>query len=268
MIITFGLNRLVKRWKTRREDSLLDRMPITIMYLGNGNYLNDSLSIDLLEDQLQINKSIFFRNVLTSFDAFPIKIIFGAEKNEFEDISPDKVLSIESSDPNKRIEALNPTGSYQQMQEQTKQMKKDLKRKFLLPDLEMTNESGYAKALSMQPLIEKRESDLNRLYDYENDLADLINQLKINFTQDGQAEPEIDFNVIFDVKSLIIDPPAELEHDKQKLSDGLISLEIFMSKWGETEAGKEIALLIMERREIYKNIYKGAENANSSNNIN
>lgn len=201
-------------------------------------------------------------------------------------IGPGRVITLEGVDVTGsgngdaqpgELENVTSNGQYIEMETAREQRNRETKRDRNLPPSMIdpttgTPPSGYSLFLSRTSLIEAREKYREGLLRFEKELAPVMMTVA-NVDSAGRyrfsdSDLSGDVSVDYADPSVIMEPPEEMEYDRGRMKDGLISPMEFVRKWGQLDTTltvEQAAAEVAKNREDYTKIFGNDNDRRSSN---
>ncbi len=107
----------------------------------------------------------------------------------------------------------------------------------------VTVQSGVARLIEREGLLEVREDSLAELRPFESDLAALVSIVMTTDMRQPVAFDPTGFSVRFQEQKTITDPKEEYELDKQKVADGVLSELEFYRRYSGNENADEADMM-------------------------
>lgn len=230
------------------------QLPFAILNLGNSTEIYTSGMFGLVESNLYINEITYLARLNSIYNGSPIKIARNLGSGKLE-LGPDKILYADGSHEHEHIptiDYLTPPPEYENLYDYSLQLQKSEMNKLGVPYSILDNDnnnllSGISRMIERSELTEKRNSHIPKLQKFERELANKISI--INPVRDLKPE---NFKVQFQEENLYLEPSQEYELDKQKLRDGLISIEQFLDKYSDTDDIETIKKRINQIKNLYE----------------
>ena len=261
------------------EPNQYKQIPFVFLRFGYSEKFNTAGMFENIEKQLFINKLRFLQQLNVTFQGLPIGIAVNGQ-GKLKSMTPDKIISVEDirEDDGKippSLEFVTPEQTYIALQEYIEMLEKNLLRENGIPQSQIDSGggvvSGISRVIERQELIEKRQSDINVLADFERDLANMIviatsieNKLLGNL---GKLE----FSIDYDEERMYLEPDIERVSDFQRMNQLLLSPINYIKKWGDFDTDITESDLIKEfenRKILLDKLFKNNSLDNTSNESN
>ena len=206
------------------------RIPVIFLRINSGTSFIPGGQLDLIYNNLKVNKISFVNEVVAGVPPVPF-----ANNVDISVISPDrpitsktKLLTDEQGADFRWIEAPQ---DYINKSILMDSLNERYRTKFKIPD-DTNNESGIARVISRQGLIEQRYKDIPKLIKFEKELAELIKDMANIEGLFPSDLKDINLNINFADERIYTDPTEEMALDKQKVNEYLMDIRDYYTKWG------------------------------------
>lgn len=228
------------------------KIPYVLLKLRKGKELIDGGKWAMIQNNLRNNKTLFGSELISTLTAFPIPFGINIESGR---ISPDIILgakaNLTTEDVTPDFHWISPETVYNDLLEFYNSLS-DLERQKLGIPQDSANESGIARIISRQRLIEERIRDLAMLANFEKELANMA--LLVGST-DGYIKNEpLNFGINYAEERLYIEPEIERAQDWERVEKGEIRIENYYKKWGDFDTNITITKLKSELEKRLKNL--------------
>jgi hypothetical protein len=211
------------------------KIPFVFIRLGEGESFINGGALDLIYSQLRRNHVKYGADVIAKKCSFPIPLGININTNT---ISPDIILGnnirYNQEDLTPSFEWIAPVDNYMQLMEYHDALLQTEYDKLGIPINDGANESGIARIIARQRLIEQRRRDLQSLANFENDFAEMVNH--VAFIHNIIPAVTIDFNIEYADERIYIDPQIEREQDWALVENGALDVYEYYKKWGNFDS--------------------------------
>ena len=235
-IITRGYNGKEKRV----DENPYKRIPYAILRLADDDGVYTGGMFELVESQLDVNKTKWQATVNVTFAGSPVWVATNFPDGDIV-ISPDRVIVArgvtlgEGQDVPPQLDAVTPESAYEAIQDHATNRERQMQMAEGIPLSMLTEQgnppSGVARMIERMELTEMRYSDQRHLRSWEKELAKLT--ALVADTDAGVAiNPDsVDVDVSYQDEPVTMDVKEEYELDKMKLADLTMSADEFYQKW-------------------------------------
>jgi hypothetical protein len=227
------------------------KIPVVFLRINSGTSFIPGGKLDLIYNNLKVNKISFVNEIVAGVPPVPF-----ANNVDVSVISPDRPITSKT-----RLLADEQPGDFRWIEAPQDYINKSIlmdslndryRTKYKIPD-DSNNESGIARVISRQGLIEQRYKDIPKLVKFEKELAELI-QLMANTDELFPSElKEINLTINFADERIYTDPTEEMALDKQKVNEYLMDIRDYYTKWGGIDTiitDNKFEKLIKERKDL------------------
>lgn len=223
------------------------RIPFVVCRLAEDDTVYTSGMLELVESQLGVNKLKFLSNLSAVFAGAPVWVATNFNSPNLT-ITPERILRVdgvrmaEGQDIPPTLEAVTPDASYRDMDEYAREQERTMQHDEGIPPSMTSTEavtppSGIARLVERNEILELRYSDQKALREFERAFAEMT--ALVAQTDVGTPVDAISLQVQFADESIIIEPDKEYTFDKQKLQDGVMTVQSFYQKWAGLEMDED-----------------------------
>lgn len=249
------LTEFVTQYRNTGGENPYGKIPFIFLKIGRGTGILPGGKMDMIYNQLRINKTLFASEIVMGLTGFPIPLGVNLDTRI---ISPDHILGAQSGltkeDQDPDFRWVTPETAYANLLEYSELLKDAEKMRYGIPTGEGADASGISRVISRQQLIDERYKDLPNLRQFEKEFVEMLRHIGII---DGviQTQDELTFSVDFADIRVYIEPDIEREQDWSKVEKGEWAVEDYYTKWGLFDEGiseTKLIKLLTERMEKLK----------------